>query len=67
MSTGKLKWYNAAKGFGSSTLMKAAMMCLSRSHLKKQKLQKLIQDKQWNMYIAEHKGKPVATQLKVIK
>ena len=67
MSTGKLKWYNAAKGFGFIVPDEGGSdVFVHVSAFKDAKITKIDQGQAMEYVIAEHKGKPVATQLKVI-
>tara|TARA_B100001094_G_scaffold60035_1_gene55516 strand:- start:6993 stop:7247 length:255 start_codon:yes stop_codon:yes gene_type:complete len=67
MSTGKLKWYNAAKGFGFIVPDEGGNdVFVHVSAFKEANITKVDQGQAMEFVVAEHKGKPVATQLKVI-
>ena len=67
MSTGKLKWYNAAKGFGFIVPDEGGNdVFVHVSAFKEAKITKIDQGQAMEYTVADHKGKPVATQLKVI-
>ena len=67
MSTGKLKWYNAAKGFGFIVPDDGGNdVFVHVSAFKEAKITKIDQGQPMEYTVADHKGKPVATQLKVI-
>ena len=67
MSTGKLKWYNASKGFGFIVPDEGGNdVFVHVSAFKEAKITKIDQGQAMEFVVAEHKGKPVATQLKVI-
>ena len=67
MSTGKLKWYNASKGFGFIVPDEGGNdVFVHVSAFKEANITKVDQGQAMEFVVAEHKGKPVATQLKVI-
>ena len=67
MSTGKLKWYNAAKGFGFIVPDEGGNdVFVHVSAFKEANITKIDQGQAMEYTVAEHKGKPVATQLKVL-
>ena len=67
MSTGKLKWYNAAKGFGFIVPDEGGNdVFVHVSAFKDANITKVDQGQAMEFVVAEHKGKPVATQLKLI-
>ncbi len=67
MSTGKLKWYNAAKGFGFIVPDEGGNdVFVHVSAFKEAKITKIDQGQAMEYVIADHNGKPVATQLKVL-
>jgi CspA family cold shock protein len=67
MSTGKLKWYNAAKGFGFIVPDEGGNdVFVHVSAFKDANITKVDQGQAMEFVVAEHKGKPVATQLKII-
>ena len=67
MSTGKLKWYNAAKGFGFIVPDEGGNdVFVHVSAFKEANITKIDQGQAIEYTVAEHKGKPVATQLKVL-
>ena len=68
MSTGKLKWYNAAKGFGSIVPDEGGNdVFVHVSAFKDAGITKVDQGQAMEYVVAEHKGKifNVATQLKL--
>ena len=67
MSTGKLKWYNASKGFGFIVPDEGGNdVFVHVSAFKDANITKVDQGQAMEFIVAEHKGKPVATQLKLI-
>ena len=67
MSTGKLKWNNAAKGFGFIVPDEGGNdVFVHVSAFKDAGITKIDQGQAMEYTVAEHKGKPVATQLKVL-
>ena len=67
MSTGKLKWYNAAKGFGFIVPDEGGNdVFVHVSAFKEAKITKIDQGQAMEYTVADHKGKPVATQLKIL-
>tara|TARA_B100002019_G_scaffold209656_1_gene182267 strand:+ start:2067 stop:2318 length:252 start_codon:yes stop_codon:yes gene_type:complete len=68
MSTGKLKWYNAAKGFGFIVPDEGGNdVFVHVSAFKEANITKVDQGQAMEYVIADHKGKPVATQLKLVE
>ncbi len=68
MSTGKLKWYNASKGFGFIVPDEGGNdVFVHVSAFKEAKITKVDQGQAMEYVVAEHNGKPVATQLKLIE
>ena len=68
MSTGKLKWYNAAKGFGSIVPDEGGNdVFVHVSAFKEANITKVDPRHTMEYVIADHKGKPVATQLKLVE
>ena len=66
MSTGKLKWYNAAKGFGFIVPDEGGNdVFVHVSAFKDANITKVDQGQAMEYIVAEHNGKPVATQLKL--
>jgi CspA family cold shock protein len=66
MSTGKLKWYNASKGFGFIVPDEGGNdVFVHVSAFKDAGITKVDQGQAMEYVIAEHNGKPVATQLKL--
>ena len=67
MSTGKLKWYNAAKGFGFIVPDEGGKdVFVHVSAFKEAKITKIDQGQAMEYIIADHNGTPVATQLQVL-
>ena len=67
MSTGKLKWYNAAKGFGFIVPDEGGNdVFVHVSAFKEANITKVDQGQAMEYTVADHKGKPVATQLKIL-
>ena len=68
MSTGKLKWYNAAKGFGFIVPDEGGNdVFVHVSAFKEANITKVDQGQAMEYEVADHKGKPVATNLKILE
>ena len=68
MSTGKLKWYNGAKGFGFIVPSDGSKdVFVHVTAFKEAGITKIDQGQALEYEIKEHNGKPVATALKLLE
>ena len=68
MSTGKLKWYNGAKGFGFIVPSDGSKdVFVHVTAFKEANITKVDQGQALEYEIKEHNGKPVATGLKLLE
>jgi len=68
MSTGKLKWYNGAKGFGFIVPSDGSKdVFVHVTAFKEAGVTKIDQGQDLEYEISDHNGKPVATGLKLIE
>tara|TARA_Y100000590_G_scaffold344858_1_gene394378 strand:+ start:1158 stop:1457 length:300 start_codon:yes stop_codon:yes gene_type:complete len=68
MSTGKLKWYNGAKGFGFIVPSDGSKdVFVHVTAFKEAGITKIDQGQALEFEIKEHNGKPVATALKLLE
>ena len=68
MSTGKLKWYNGAKGFGFIVPSDGSKdVFVHVTAFKEAGITKIDQGQALEYEVKEHNGKPVATALKLLE
>ncbi len=68
MSTGKLKWYNGAKGFGFIVPSDGSKdVFVHVTAFKEAGITKIDQGQALEYQVKEHNGKPVATALKLLE